>query len=420
MSAARPGMLTPTEARDSARSKLSRSHRTWTLDECPCPAFSLGLKPPTERTVLADLPAAQAWVRQWRQAVVPQGVEVQWEERTWRSVGRQQVPVRVTAHTVEALTAWVGGAPAREQRVFAQRVAAVRDRAERWARSSAALHDDVPTLEAAGAHAVAPALRRHAQRLTDMEDQDFLTVIDVVDWLQRHPVAGLRPRQLPIRGVDSKWFGRHRTLLESLAAPFLPSPAVNADPAQGPLGVVDAHPTVRLRVLDPRLRPAGLRDLEVPAGQAAAWDVRPDHVLFVENSETLLCLPEVSGGIAVWSHGFDTTAASLPWLEGAELTYWGDLDSQGFAILHRYRMRLPQLRSLLMDVGTLELFRDLWVPEPTPARGVFSTLASHEARALERLREAGDVRLEQERIPWTHALEALAGRLPVLGSPWLT
>ena len=424
MSASRPIMLTPADARESARAKLLRSHRSWTVGERPDPAFSCGLRPPTEQAVLADLPRAQAWVRQWREAALPEDIEVQWQERTWRSVGRQQIPVRLTAHTVEAVAAWVGGAPAREQRVFAQRVATVRRHAERWARSAAAhgapcsLHlpdDGAAAREASPDDAVTPVLRRHAQRLTDLDEADFRAVVEVLDWLQEHPVAGMRPRQLPIRGVDSKWFGRHRSLLEALAAPFRPSasdPVVGS--ARGVLGVVDSHALVRLRILDPALRPAGIRDMDVPVEQASEWAVTPAHVLIVENSETLLCLPDAAGTIAVWGHGHDTTPASLPWLSEADLTYWGDLDSQGFAILHRYRARLPQLRTVLMDVETLEQFKDLWVAEPTPFRGSLSTLTSAEVRALERLRTAGDVRLEQERIPWSHALAALTSRLRLL------
>ena len=215
-----------------------------------------------------------------------------------------------------------------------------------------------------------------AQRLTDLSEPDFLRVVAVLEWLRTTPVQGLRPRQLPIRGVDSKWFGAHRTLLEALHAP-----------QEGGLGIVDAHPTVRVRILDPALRPEGLRDLEVPLEQAAAWPIAPARVLVVENSETLLCLPDAPGAVAVWGRGFDTAATVLPWLRGAELHYWGDLDSHGFAILHRYRTRLPQLRSVLMDVRTLEAFRDLCVPDPTPFRGALATLTSDEARALVAARE---------------------------------
>ncbi|WP_256365925.1 DUF3322 domain-containing protein, partial [Micrococcus luteus] len=125
-------MVAPEAARELARRALARSHRGWTLGEVPTPAWSLPLKPPTEQVVLADPQAAQSWARGWRAATLPAGIRVEWAERSWRSVGRQQVPVRVHAVTPDALVAWVGGREAREQRVFAERVAAMRRLAEAW------------------------------------------------------------------------------------------------------------------------------------------------------------------------------------------------------------------------------------------------------------------------------------------------
>ena len=57
--------------------------------------------------------------------------------------------------------------------------------------------------------------------------------------------------------------------------------------------------------------------------------------------------------------------------------------------------------------GTLIDHKDLWVQEPKPHTGVFPELTGTEARALARLRAEGNVRLEQERIPWATALAAL-------------
>lgn len=85
-------MVAPEAARELARRALARSHRGWTLGEVPTPAWSLPLKPPTEQVVLADPQAAQSWARGWRAATLPAGIRVEWAERSWRSVGRQQVP----------------------------------------------------------------------------------------------------------------------------------------------------------------------------------------------------------------------------------------------------------------------------------------------------------------------------------------
>lgn len=81
--------------------------------------------------------------------------------------------------------------------------------------------------------------------------------------------------------------------------------------------------------------------------------------------------------------------------------------SDGFAILHALRSGCTDVTGVLMDEETLLAYRDLWVPEPKPATGVYPTLTDREQRTLERIRGEGNVRLEQERIPWAVALAAL-------------
>lgn len=391
-------MISPDDALGLARRSLARSHRAWTLGGAPNPAWSQPLKPPTEREVFSDPEAARSWVRSWRVAALPEGITVEWAQRSWRSVGRQEVPVRVRADTIEALAGWIGGREAREQRTFAMRVDAVR----RLAADQRAAELSPEALTA--------VLRRHAQRITDLDEPEFTRMLEMLHWLRATPVRGLRPRQLPIRGVDSKWFSAHRVLLEALHGALEHGPGPLAGPRVSGLGVVVSHPTVRVRILDPALRPAGLRDLEIPLEQATAWRIAPARVLVVENSETLLCLPDAPEAVAVWGRGFDTAATALPWLRSADVHYWGDLDSHGFAILHRYRTHLPHMRSVLMDVRTLMAFRDLCVADPSPFRGALATLTTEEARALEQLRAEGDVRLEQERVGWNYALETLDER----------
>src|SRR5699024_12450620 len=111
---------------------------------------------------------------------------------------------------------------------------------------------------------------------------------------------------------------------------------------------------------------------------------------------------------AVHGSGYAVDAvAQLAWIGGARVIYWGDLDSHGFAILNRLRTHLPDVESVLMDEATLLAHEDLWVPEPKPTSGTFRELTGSETRALERIRAEGDVRLEQERIPWDTALARL-------------
>ncbi|XKH57377.1 DUF2220 family protein [Citricoccus nitrophenolicus] len=409
-------MVSLEEARSEARRRLVAAHRQWTLYGWSSPVWALPLHPPTERQVLDNPVASEAWVRHWASHAWPEGMNVQWEDRTWRSVGTQRIPVRLVAQTPDALARWVGGQEARNRTLFATRATRIR------------------ALTNIASDSLSPVLRRYADRLTSLPEADFDRLLGITDWLGTHRVAGLRPRQLPIRGVDSKWFSAHRTVLTALHGALYatqrsgkegdPIEADEASPPSGAaeaergtvapgdavgvgLGIVDADPRIRMRVLDPELRPAGLEDLQVPVAQARALPWRPECVLIVENLETLLCLPDARGVVAMWGRGFDTAAVTMPWLADLPIIYWGDLDSHGFAILYRYRVHLPQIESVLMDESTLEAFEDLWVSEPQPSRGQPASLTAAESRTLGRLRLEGDVRLEQERVPWTYALERL-------------
>ena len=227
----------------------------------------------------------------------------------------------------------------------------------------------------------------------------FATVVDVVSWLQDNPVRSLRPRQLPIRGVDSKWFEAQRRLVTALLT-------VSGQPDAA--AVLDAEPRVRLRFLDPALAPAGLRDITVPVGEFAGLQAAPRLVSVSEDLESVLDMPDWPGAVAVHGSGYAVdTVALIGWIRNARVICWGDLDTHGFAILNRLCTHLPGAASALMDEATLIAHRGLWVSEPTPHTGTFAGLTGTEERALARIRGEGDVRLEQERIPWATALAAL-------------
>ncbi|MFT3860777.1 Wadjet anti-phage system protein JetD domain-containing protein [Micropruina sp.] len=119
------------------------------------------------------------------------------------------------------------------------------------------------------------------------------------------------------------------------------------------------------------------------------------------------------GVIAVHGNGLVVTElAAVAWIAGSRVLYWGDLDSHGLAILGELRAVLPQTESVLMNTEVLQRFAHLAVADPTPRRGAIGHLTPGETRALEWLRE-GDLRLEQERIPWPYAAAAISQAMGV-------
>jgi hypothetical protein len=123
-----------------------------------------------------------------------------------------------------------------------------------------------------------------------------------------------------------------------------------------------------------------------------------------------------AGGIVIWGEGFDVARLGrVPWLAHAAVTYWGDIDTHGFAILNRLRAWLPQANSVLMDRTTLVAHRDRWVREDRPTNAALTSLSHSEAALYSDLVTDAlgpRVRLEQERIDWDWAQRELddAGR----------
>lgn len=373
-------MIGVDEARGIASAKLTSKLVQWATQPTTTPVLFVPLKPPSEREVRSDELAAETWVRKWSEPALPDGADVDWEPRSWRSIGRQRVPVRLRLRDPDTVARFVGGQAARDWRTLRSRVQSLRE-------------------EIGDTAAVNTAIRRHAAEILGWESGRFDQVLQAIDWLSDHPVHGLRPRQIPIRGVDTKWFKSHRSVLTDL---------FRARTGSSDLGIVEADRLARVRILDTTLAPSGVCDFAAPPTQLESLDLQPDLVFVFENLESVLAMPAWPGALVLHGDGYAVDAVgNLPWIRHARVLYWGDLDSHGFAILHRLRAHLPTVVSVLMDEQTLLDHRDLWVPDPKPTRAQLSSLTASEHAAWKRLRAEGDVRLEQERIPWERSLDQL-------------
>lgn len=378
-------MVTVSEARTRVRAKVEQAQREWASTGGAEAVVDVVLHPPTERAALADQAAAISWVSAWRALDESNAAaHVQWGARAWPSIGAQKVPERLILRGADAIAGFAGQPSARAWQTLK----------ERAARLHALRVDDL-----AAPGAIPAAIRSHARQLGELSDGDFTTLLDVVDWLRLNPASGYRIRQLPIRGIDTKWLERRRALVESLHA---------ATTGRATLGLIDAPVTVRVRFLDPELRPGGLIDLAVPVDELAGLAIKPRVIFVFENLETMFSMPDMAGAIVIHGSGYGLgRLRSIPWVVRGRVVYWGDLDSDGFSILHSLRSHCDDVASVLMDEATLLEYRDLWVTETRPAAGTYPTLTDSEELALARIRSEGNVRLEQERIPWAVALAAL-------------
>lgn len=392
-----PAPVTVDEARARAAKLVERDRRGWAAaGDGAGAACEIPLRPPNERAALADPRAAAEWAAAWR-AVGGDGVVVRWSSRSWPSMGRQEIPERVILTGADAIARFAGRGVAGDWARLRDRAQALRERLGTPGGRGGELGRARDGAEPESA--LVDAIRRHGTAIDRLDDPDFALLLHVLCWLRENPSSGYRLRQVPIPGMHTKWLGARRALVEGLHAAVTGSVS---------LGLVGAPETVRVRFLDPSSRPGGLTDVTAPIQELAAMTIAPDTVLVFENLESVLALPDWPGAVAIHGAGYAVPVHAIPWARRGRVVYWGDLDADGFAILHRLRAHGVEARSVLMDEETLLAYRDLWVPDPGGvARRALSTLTPAEQRTLDRIADEGGVRLEQERIPWSAALDAI-------------
>jgi hypothetical protein len=169
---------------------------------------------------------------------------------------------------------------------------------------------------------------------------------------------------------------------------------------------------IRFRLLDSSLYLHGLSDLQIPAHDFSRLHLDVQKVFITENDINGLAFPDVTKAMVIFGlgYGFDRLAKS-DWLHDKEIYYWGDIDTHGFAMLDQFRGLFPQTDSILMDEATLMDHRPLWGQEQSPTGRELKRLKAPEERLYEDLRRnrfAETLRLEQERVSYTHLKAALA------------
>jgi hypothetical protein len=251
---------------------------------------------------------------------------------------------------------------------------------------------------------LASKLPRYFALLADYSEMDCRRLVDMVAWIEKNPVSNLYPRQLPVAGLDSKWLEKRKRLLADLIAAVRGESSIEGDFFQR-CGLKAPPQLIRLRILDSNLRKlvGGLDDISVPIERLAELDIPVTNVFIVENLQTGLAFGDLPGSVVIMQLGYGVDVLGrLPWIAKAHCIYWGDLDTHGFAILNRARTYLPEMKSVLMDEGTLRSHEDLWVEEKDqhgaetlplltdPEQMVYQAI-KHNARGQ-------SIRLEQERI----------------------
>jgi hypothetical protein len=333
---------------------------------------------------------------------------------SWQGVGEQTLPETLSFPSAECVAQFCNDVKA-WQLVKVRRHAML----ERW-----------PALFSTG-------FGSHYEALVTYDEADFARLIALLSWFMENPKSGLYLRQLPIPGIDTKWVDLKRRGLVADLVRRITAPPLTAlsdlDPDGIELPSCDAvaaaeldnvsldfydicglrRPPTKLHmlVLCPDLRAAvgGLRDVVAPIDELATLSIHPVRALISENKDTGLSLPDIPGTVAFIKLGNAVSLlGQLPWFQELPILYWGDVDTYGFSILAQARKTLGNVRSMMMDIETLETHRDRVVDERQQAINVDrALLTTQELETYEGFLKGTwwtQKRLEQERLDWPYAL----------------
>ena len=226
-------------------------------------------------------------------------------------------------------------------------------------------------------------IRSHRQLLVEVAP-DLDGLLEVLRYFRANPRPNHFARELPL-SVDTKFIERHECVLRDWFDLVLPPNSIRSDETHFAHRYGLRYPEIHLvtRFLDAELQ----RELNCP------W---PELSLPIS---ALASLPTRRRTIGLGALGRAVSELrSVRWLATTTITYWGDLDVEGFEILSALRAEFPHVVSLLMDVATITRHRSLAVsgtgrqPSPPPH------LTTTELLAYDLCRQE-NLRIEQERLP---------------------
>ena len=418
---------TPQEMDDALRRAFSRSFPEWLVDDA-----SFGLLSPTLRSALVEKPLGRmnekegavnltktkALIQSWKRIEARHGWSVGWKKAQWRQLGisvnlPSWVEVREAADLCEALKP--DGIDGEAWKAAVHRVSAI---AMEFGIPFRTFDPDDDVQKGSGR----PLLRlirilRNSNALwpKEFDENELKRFTQLLKWLLSHPDSGLFIREIPVEGIDTKWFENHQALIAGVWQ--LIKEFDGKEPLNESVDFITAL-GLRRKPLFVRVRHASFWTggdpndvVQLTIDRLAASTPSKKTVVIIENEQTGLSLDIPPNIPILIGMGYGVTALyEAKWLVDCRILYFGDLDTHGLAILSDLRKIYSQTESVMMDVETFMKYRHLAVSEPTQVKRMPDCLTERELRLLEVLCETKG-RLEQERIPIADINQELKIRL---------
>lgn len=334
--------------------------------------------PTKDEDVLESKDAFLSFCKEWS-APLPAG-HIEFIDKTYPDIGTVKVPIHLVFDTPEELATWAGHLVEYHSSV----------------RCLDLIAHEMPELIDSALNVISS--------LANLAWIDFERMVAVCKWFCENRNSRLLTRQIPIRGIDTRWFEIHTPLLLDFLRDYLELNPYRKDLLQ--LGLVPPPALIRLVIFDAELRAkvGGLKIVAASISELNELNLRPERIVFMDNLPTAVALPDIKGTIGIitpFHHVRET--CRINWVAQAHCQYLGSVDLRSFAVLHNLRLYLPNIESVLMDEQTLLSNQDLWTNDDVSgfdsAPVALNQAESHLYGCLIDGVYGDHVRLDLERLP---------------------
>lgn len=338
---------------------------------------------PSKDEVADRFGEVRGWAGRHLAAATDGGWQVETRRVAVRALGPQEIPSALVVPDSQTAIAALGASARRDAKTFAR---------------------CLQETQSVGAWAEQVALAKPLDVVAAAAD--WPDMLRVAEWVGANPRPGVHLRALPVPGAHSKLVENNKALFGALLLARLPAEAVDADAVsfEERFGFATGERVVVLRAPGAAVGLPHLASPEVtwPAAGFAGLDPAErgiDQVVVVENRACLPMVAPAPGRVVVWGAGYGAgdLLSGIGWLERVDVVYWGDLDTHGLAILDAVRAVVSGVRSVMMDVATLEAHADQVGIEPVPRDDDLAHLTVEEQELYHRLRVSRQ-RVEQEHL----------------------
>ncbi|MEA1891883.1 MAG: DUF2220 family protein [Campylobacterota bacterium] len=251
---------------------------------------------------------------------------------------------------------------------------------------------------------------------------EFIEVWDrlfiVCDFFLKNKRANIYIRELGIQTIDTKFVEKYKKILDKLLMVLLDDSSIDREIISlSNYGFEKKYflkyplPRVRFRILDSTQTIAGLSDISLNIQEFKNLHPTCRVVYIVENKITTLSFVPLKDSMVIFGSGYGVEILKdVEWLKRKDIFYWGDIDSDGFAILSLARGYFKDIKSLMMDKQTLEKFRYFGVESKHSTCKDLKNLTRDEAVVYKMVVE-NNFRLEQEKIDFTYVKKTLYNEL---------